>query len=63
MDRYQIIRIIHDYMSIYDKKKESGSQKMYSAAALFRFLLWVVFSLHPYLNGFILPSIRFLIFR
>lgn len=66
MDRYQIIRIIHDYMSRYDKKNKSDSQKMYSAAALFLFflfLLWVEFSLYPYLNGFILPSIRFPIFR
>lgn len=27
MDRYQIIRIIHDYMSRYDKKNKSDSQK------------------------------------
>ena len=27
MDRYQIIRIIHDYMSRYEKKNKSDSQK------------------------------------
>ena len=50
----------------YNKKRKRATAKMYSAAALFLFflfLLWVVFSLHPYLNGFILPLIRFPIFR
>ena len=62
MDRYQIIRIIHDYMSRYER----ATAKNLSAAALFLFflfLLWVVFSLHPYLKGVILPSILFPIFR
>ena len=27
MDRYQIIRIIYDYMSRYEKKNKSDSQK------------------------------------
>ena len=47
-------------------KRKRATAKMYSAAALFLFflfLLWVEFSLYPYLNGFILPSIRFPIFR
>ena len=34
MDRYQIIRIIHDYMSRYDKKKESDSQNVFGCRSL-----------------------------
>ena len=64
MDRSQIIRIIHDYMSRYEKKNKSDSQKCIRLPlSSFLFLLWVEFSLYPYLNGFILPSIQFLIFR
>ena len=47
-------------------KRTRATAKMYSAAALFLFflfLLWVEFSLYPYQKGFILPSIRFPIFR
>lgn len=34
MDRYQIIRIIHDYMSRYDKKNKSDSQKCIGCRSL-----------------------------
>ena len=65
MDRYQIIRIIHDYMSRYDKKNKSDSQNVFGCRSLFffLFLLWVEFSLYPYQKGFILPLIQFPIFR
>ena len=64
MDRYQIIRIIHDYMSRYEKKNKSDSQKCIRLPlSFFLFLLWVEFSLYPYQKGFILLLIRFPIFR
>ena len=64
MDRYQIIRIIHDYMSRYEKKNKSDSQKCIRLPlSSFLFLLWVEFSLYPYQKGFILLLIRFPIFR
>ena len=48
----------------YDKKNKSDSQKCIRLPlSFFLFLLWVEFSLYPYLKGFILPSIRFPIFR
>ena len=37
MDRYQIISIIHDYMSRYDKKNKNDSQNVSAAALLFAF--------------------------
>ena len=64
MDRSQIIRIIHDYMSRYEKKNKSDSQKCIRLPlSSFLFLLWVEFSLYPYQKGFILLLIQFPIFR
>ena len=64
MDRYQIIRIIHDYMYRDEKKNKSDSQKCIRLPlSSFLFLVWVEFSLYPYQKGFILPLIRFPIFR
>ena len=37
MDRYQIIRIIHDYMSRYEKKNKSDSQKCMLPISFFSF--------------------------
>ena len=34
MDRYQLIRIIHDYMSRYDKKNKSDSQNVFGCRSL-----------------------------
>ena len=66
MDRYQIIRIIHDYMSRYEKKNKSDSQKCIRLPLSFfsfYFFYGLSFFLYSYLNGFILLSIRFPIFR
>ena len=47
MDRYQIIRIIHDYMSRYDKKNKSDSQNVFGCRSLsflsISFMGWVFF--------------------
>lgn len=37
MDRYQIIRIIHDYMSRYEKKNKSDSQNVFGCRSFFSF--------------------------
>lgn len=53
------------FCGVYDKRTRATA-KIYSTAALFLFflfLLWVEFSLYPYQKGFILPLIRFPIFR
>ena len=66
MDRYQIIRIIHDYMSRYEKKNKSDSQKWIRLPLSFfsfYFFYGLSFFLYSYLNGFILLLIRFPIFR
>ena len=66
MDRYQIIRIINDYMSRYEKKNKSDSQKCIRLPLSFfsfYFFYGLSFSLFPYQKGFILLLIRFPIFR
>ena len=55
---------VDSFCEEYDKKNKSDSQKCIRLPlSFFLFLLWVEFSLYPYLNGFILLLIRFPIFR
>ena len=75
MDRYQIIRIIHDYMSRYEKKNKSDSQKCIRLLLSFFFsisFMGCIYMAEELLNSSlftlrssfsILPLIQFPIFR